>query len=543
MESEIVQVPHFTHEFSLTNKNEDTVKTSAPINFTDEEIKEADKIGKLLQETFHFKKEDKGILTYGRKDIEYTVKGLKTGTMIDLNIVLKISNNENGLRHLSSVNLLNDRDKFRFAAHAREKLFVSETEVLSDLENLTVELEERQEALYMKQNSEVDEIKRVPHIILPDDYTRAVDLLSKRDYLTETLLKDLASMGIVGEERNKQVMLCAGISRRDLSPLHILYVASPGTGKSVTQRAVVELFPLSDWIRISRSTSQVLFYVDRTLLSGIILSLDEVDGMGENIYPYRTLMSERKLELLSTGKDQTGNHKAFRRVVEGSCSVFLATTDINKIDPETRSRMLIIYGDESPEQTRRIMEAQIFFNTKAGRKNRDEFPLIIKRNRDMLHLIEAVPVEFSNTSLMEHVAKRHEYLSERRNFLGFLTLLNSIARSRMYQRKLIDGCVLITKEDVDLAELLTKDIFSAQRCALSGPIQLFYNQIVVFVDLHRGDLKRTEFDFTSRDIREYLGMGHSQVFENLKNLVRLEYITRSKTSRGHFTKYRLADEN
>jgi len=539
MESETVQVPHFTHEFSLTGKKEDTkenVSESAP--YSDEEKQVID----AINESFRFIKEAAGVITYRRKSIEYTIKNLRLGQLIDLRIVLKISDITSSGRYLASVNLLNDREKFRFAQMAREKLDISEQEVISDLETLTVELEERQEGAYMKQQGEVENITRSPYIILLNDKTKAMDCLANRDYLTETLLHDLEHMGVIGEERNKQIMLCAGISRHDSNPMHILMVSSPGTGKSFTQRSVLELFPPCDVLRISRTTNQVLFYVEKGFLNRLILSLDEVSGAGEFLYPFRTMMSEHRLDLLGTGKDETGNHRAFRRVVDAICSVFMATTDINQADAETRSRMVVLYGDESEEQTRRIMEAQLFFSgTKDGRVRRGVIPGIIKKHQDMLYLITGVPVEYHDQAVYEHVKKRQKFLSERRNFPCFLTLLNSIARSRMFQRSLVDGCITITGADVELGERLTNDLFAAQRTALSGPLKMFYGQIVKYVDIHRKNLLRTEYDFTSREIREFTGLGDTQVYKNLKKLVWLEYISK-KGANGVQCKYRLLDE-
>ena len=540
MESETVPVPHFTHEFSLTNKKEVTEENvSESAHNSDEEKQVVD----AINESFRFIKETAGVITYRRKSIEYTIKNLRLGQLIDLRIVLKIADISSSGRYLSGVNLLSDREKYRFAQMAREKLDISEQDVLSDLEILTIELEERQEVSYMKQQEEVENITRTPYIILATDKKKAMDCLANRDYLTETLLHDLEHMGVIGEERNKQIMLCAGISRHDSNPMHVLMVSSPGTGKSFTQRSVLELFPPCDVLRISRTTNQVLFYVDKGFLNRLILSLDEVSGVGEYLYPFRTMMSEHRLDLLGTGKDETGNHRAFRRVVDAKCSVFMATTDINQADAETRSRMVILYGDESEEQTRRIMEAQLFFSgTKDGRVRRSIIPGIIKKHQDMLHLITGMPVEYHNQAVYEHVKKRQKFLSERRNFPCFLTLLNSIARSRMFQRSLVDGCITVTSADVELGERLTNDLFSAQRSALSGPLKLFYEKVVEYVDMNRNNFSKTEFDFFSRELQELTGLGETQVYKNLKRLVRLEYLSQSKGVRGQFTSYRLVDE-
>lgn len=391
------------------------------------------------------------------------------------------------------------------------------------------------------------------HILIPSEESKARDVLARRDFLTETLLSKTEKMGVVGEENNKMLFAIAGISRLDQTPLHVLSVSRAGTGKSFTQKSILNLFPESEVLRLSRTTPQVLYYM-RESLSGKIISIDEVSGALDSMYSLRSLMSEYKLDLLATGIDLTGNYSAQRRQIEARSSVFLSTTDMSSIDAETRSRMVCVHGDETPDQTKRIKEALIFLNgTQAGAERRREFSKIVKALRDQLHLIRGIKVLFKDEEAMKSAISENHSLSERRNYSGFLTVIRNIARSRMFQRRIevVGGeeTIFVHKDDVELARKLSGEIVSFQYRDLSGALLTFYQEI----ERHVREKWKTLNDetnvlnplarvtFTAREIREKFQWGHTSTHNYLTALVRLDYL--SKTGRnGELVRYHLAAE-
>jgi len=488
-----------------------------------------------------------GIMQFQCVDREYIVKKLRRDTLLNLKVTLKLL--VGGRYFLEAVNLESTREREFFCRHAKDRIgtTVSEYDLLADLESLTYYLEAFQQDLFIKLQEDADSYMNTPHIMTPEEKETAITLITENDYLTEIFLPDMQARGLRGERNNILIYMIAGVSRLDPYPVHVLVVAPFGSGKSELQKSVVMLLPKKDVFRLSRTTEQVLFYVDEDGLFQKVVSIDEIDGTGENRYTLRTLMSERKLEILYTDKNELGQLKAKHKLVKGPTSVFLATTDIDKIDEETLSRMLILYGDESVEQTRNIMDSQFLHdNTEEGDRLKEMEPALIKKHQDIHSVIEPLRVYFPK-ELRKYILEMDEKLTARRNFRAYGTVVRSIARTRMFRRKRYkkpngEEYIIVEKEDIELANELLAPVFADLQADLKGTLKIFYDKIVQYVDSVRGNQKRSEVEFTARQIREYTGLGHSQTHINLEKLVRMEYLVKLRGKNGLTFVYRLLDD-
>lgn len=486
-------------------------------------------------------------LTYQIQDRKYIVRNFTRKLIGNLKILLHIEN-KNGY-HFTNTDLGSSRARRIFASQTRERLIVSEAETDVELEQLAMKLIKVQEQAYKEkkdQDSE-DTFERV-YIVTPSREHTAIDLLTNRCYLTETLLPDLENLGVCGEEQNKQLYTIAGMSRMDDNPLHILVVSSSGTGKSYVQKCTLDLFPAKDVRRLSRTTAQVLFYVEKDYLMEKILSIDEMEGMMDSLYSFRILMSEKKLELLTTGKNEKGGNIAQRRLIPGPTAVFLATTSIDRVDLETRSRMIITFGDESEQQTERIKRMHMKMdNTKEGRLLKMKRGEIIQKHQDILHMIKPIDVYYASKELEEKVMQHDNHLSQRRKFPGLTSIIRNIARINMYHKKIYNDFGIdyayIDERDYELAMQIAQGILGNQMKDLTGALLIFYRKIVEYVDKVRGDVPRVETAFSIRNIREYTGMGNTQTYDNIIKLLKLEYLKAVCGKNGSRMKFQLTDEN
>ncbi|HBE02518.1 MAG TPA: hypothetical protein DC049_08585 [Spirochaetia bacterium] len=343
-----------------------------------------------------------------------------------------------------------------------------------------------------------------PYQITEERIKKAIENLKAKDYLTETLPEDMEYIKVVGEEDNKILYTLAILSRFEDKPLHVLIIARSGIGKSYIQKMILKLHPEEDWIRISSATKQVLYYVPKNAFVGKCISIDETSGVHEEaFYTVRTFKSEGKLELLTTEKDANGANHAKRKIVDGPVSILLSTTNFNSVDNETRSRMIVTYGDESDEQTKKIIDAEFFMNnTVEGQKRKKEIPVILQKHKDMMFVLrETQNIEFvyENEELEKRVKLTDEDIQSRRNISLFTTMIRCIARTRYFRRQseTKDGKVKgkITKEDVELAEKLIAKILLNQTADIKGSTQDFYNKICILVDSKRKNIPRNEQEF------------------------------------------------
>ena len=109
-----------------------------------------------------------------------------------------------------------------------------------------------------------------------------------------------------------------------------------------------------------------MFYKGEDSLRHKVLAVEELAGAQGADYAIRNLISAKKLVIESTIKNPlTGKLETQVNTVHGPTAVFQTTTN-PRTDAETRSRFILISVDESPEQTRAILEAQRHSHTLRG---------------------------------------------------------------------------------------------------------------------------------------------------------------------------------
>ena len=150
------------------------------------------------------------------------------------------------------------------------------------------------------------------------------------------------------------------MSRLQPDPLALLVLSRSGAGKTSLQDAVCKFIPPESVIQYTRMTGQSLFYREQNALKNKVLAIEEEDGMREAMYSIKTLISSQKLSIAATRTDaKTGKFSVDEYTVYGPVVVMVSTTNPDALDDETKQRFLILTIDESPEQTRSILQAQI----------------------------------------------------------------------------------------------------------------------------------------------------------------------------------------
>jgi len=522
--------------------------------FVIEKLPDINNIGsnnKLTTEYCKLITDNHGILEYQISDRQYKIKNFKRTVMSDLRIFLAVSKDEK--KYFANVDLCGEKSRTYFAENARERLGVSAFDIASDLEQLALNLDDLQESGYLKNTGmDEEELFAGPYEITEERYAQAVKNLTDKDYLTQTLPADMEYIKVVGEEENKILYAIAILSPKIAEQsIHILMTSLSGAGKSHVQKWIVTFFPAEDVSRISGASQQVLFYTEKDALKGKAISIDEDEGLQKSKYAIRTMMSEGRLELWVTEKDLNGKNRAVCKKNDGPCSILVSSTSLHSMDRETRSRMINAYGDESPEQTKTVQEAQVFMKyTKEGRMRTKEIPAIQQKHQDMMYVLRStknIKVEYRAAEQLKRVKLADDDIRSRRNCSIFMAVIEVIVKTRIYRKEIFtengDRCIFVDDEDIDLGEKLIKKIFINQSADLKGALLRFYLQIALYVDSKRGEVPRNEHEFKGREIRAYTKLSKTEANENFQELVELEYLIRVRSKRGADTVYRLCDND
>ena len=188
---------------------------------------------------------------------------------------------------------------------------------------------------------------------------KAVDLLRSSRFFFK-LLAALAREGLVGEQRNALVIFVVAVSRLLSKPLNLFVKGQSSSGKNHTVKKVLRLIPAKYIYEITNSSARAWDYMGKQLQHKIVFFQEESVAFGGKQHPARLLISEGRLQRMIAvhkGKGHKG-HTTKKQVTEGPVACISTTTkDQLQVDDETRH--LSVWADETPEQTERIIRAQM----------------------------------------------------------------------------------------------------------------------------------------------------------------------------------------
>jgi len=254
----------------------------------------------------------------------------------------------------------------------------------------------------------------------------------KSPTLIQDIKDDFDALGMVGEEKGKLLCYLGTISRLLSHPLGVLIISRSGAGKTTLQDAVCSLVPDESLVKYTRLTGQALFYKESESLKHKVLAIEEEEGMQQAIYAIRTLQSSQCLRVATTRSDpKTGKLKTEEYTVEGPVFIYIATTNPDALDAETKNRFIILTIDESTEQTKRIMDLYRYSFTLAGKLESRDSDSIIKRHQNMQRLLKPMEVINNHAPYLDYAVDR---LQMRRELKKYFTLIESIALLRQYQK-------------------------------------------------------------------------------------------------------------
>jgi hypothetical protein len=455
--------------------------------------------------------------------------------------------------HVDSVDLYSARGRTVFAAQAAAELDGRSAANVS--EALAREIGRELGRVLLAVEQAITERERqasAPRQIVPTmteaEHDAALGLLQSPE-LIPCILADFAAVGLVGEDTNKLVGYLAAVSRKLDRPLGVVIQSSSAAGKSTLMDAVLSFVPEEDKVKYSAMTGQSLFYMGETNLKHKALAIVEEEGASRASYALKLLQSEGELTIASTGKDPTsGNLITQQYRAEGPVALLLTTT-ARDIDEELMNRCLVLAVDEGREQTRAIHERQRARRTLDGMFANRQRQALIALHQNAQRLLR--PLDVLNP-FAQFLTFPDQTTRLRRDHEKYLTLIDVIAFVHQYQRPVRVAeragqrveYIEATLADIELANEIAHDVLGRSLDELPPQTR----RLLQLIDGHVGaecqrlGLRRSEYRFARRTLREAIAWGDTQLRLHLERLVELEYlIPRRDGAGGKFT-YELAYE-
>lgn len=441
--------------------------------------------------------------------------------------------------HVDTLDLYAARLRAAYLKQAAAELAFAEDTLKRDLGAVLLKLE----AL---QAERVNAKPTTPALTMTAEEKAAALALLRDPALIDRIVGDLSLCGVVGEESNKLMAYLACLSRKQEKPLAVVIQSTSAAGKSTLMDAVLSLMPSEDRVHYSAMTGQSLFYMGEIGLKHKILAIAEEHGVQEAAYALKLLQSQGELTIASTGKDPvSGRLVTHEYTVEGPVMLFLTTTAI-EVDEELLNRCLVLTVNESREQTRAIHALQRKRRTLAGLLERKEREALVKTHQNAQRLLRPLPV-------VNPYAERLSFLDAaartRRDHEKYLSLIDSIALLRQYQREIkttdspsgVVEYVEATIDDIALANELAHRVLGHSLDELPPQTRRLLTLLLEMVEAQCAarQVKRSEYRFSRREVREYTGFGHTQLRLHLDRLVAMEYLLVHRGTRGASFVYEL----
>lgn len=292
--------------------------------------------------------------------------------------------------------------------------------------------------------------------------------LAREPSVIETFKEAVRYLGVVGEEDTAILLFLALTSRLFDKSVSVAIKGLSSSGKSWIVEQTLKFFPPEAFIKFTALSEKAIVhskepFKNRTLIFYEVTALRE--GNEDNLTSYfvRTLLSEGHLVYEYTaGTPNTGFHTE-RVVKEGPTNVVFTTTR-TKVHPENETRCLSLNTDDSPEQTKAVLEQLAV----------EEAPDVDLRpwhelQRWLQHDAErrvTIPFAKALAVLVPPVAVRL-----RRDFAAVLALIRAHAMLHQFNRELDrTGQVVATIEDYDAVRRVIADVVSEGVEALVPPL-------------------------------------------------------------------------
>jgi hypothetical protein len=468
-------------------------------------------------------------LTYKYEQLDFTILGgIKLDTMNSMRATIKVKHYHQEQRH--TLDLYNNNAVQRFLKTTAEHLEVGMQYIQKATGALVNELESYRLAEMERQKQGATTVK----ILSEAEITEAKNFLKQPDLLKLTN-ETLGLSGIVGEDINRLIMYLIFTTRKLNNPLHIISLASSGTGKSYLQEKVSQCMPDEDKKEITALSPNSFYYQGQQDLKQKLILLEDLTGAESSMYPIRELQSKKYIIKEVSHKNSKGDTITITKKVEGPVCIAACTTD-EQIYEDNANRSFLIYLDDSKEQDERIMHYQR--RSHAGKINRDEEQQAKQVLQNVQRLLKPVTVI---NPYAEHLQLPGEVFKKRRTNAHYLQFIEAITFYKQYQKQ--EHCdpqtgelfIHTDIEDIKEANDLIRHILLRKSDELNGATRAHYERVKQYLE------QTKESSFINRDIRQAFRIPATTIRRYHTTLIENNYIKKTTTDKAKGYRYEITN--
>lgn len=283
-----------------------------------------------------------------------------------------------------------------------------------------------------------------PKVLVSEEERKVAVEFLKSANLLDQIAADLEELGWVGEPHLKRLLYLIGVSRKLPKPLSAAMRAPSGSGKSHGMETTALLTPPEDVLHLSRLTDSSLYYQNDALKHRLLV-IDEAEGLSRDVcVALRVLQSRGSLTQSAVDRDADG--QVVTKFLESQGPVAILTSSAGAMEQQLLSRCYDLTVDDSAEQTAKILESQRRTRCDAHHHGKQE--KIIQRHHALQRVLESKPVVIPYCGRIEFPSSSPKYRREQERFL---CLIEASALLHQFQRTNVDGCVVASVDDFNIA--------------------------------------------------------------------------------------------
>jgi energy-coupling factor transporter ATP-binding protein EcfA2 len=442
-----------------------------------------------------------------------------------------MSQNESCLRYGGKVDLYDDDSMEKYCNKASRKLGLDAMEMQLDLNKLSdlmeaYRLELIEEKQRLKQAGRKDRSRK---LLQKREKEQALKLL-KTSNLLEKLNELIGQAGVVGEERNRLLLLLCSLSYKTESPLHVLIQGSSGSGKTLLLRKIAKMIPEEDRFVYTSLTPMNLYYRGDELKHAF-LAIEDYDGLPEDArYALRELQTGDGLRRGSSQQGEDGETQSRDIVSKGPIASVMCTTH-GEIYEDNMNRCFLLIVDESEQQTNKILNYQAA--KRRGEINKNRELEVLEQLQNMSRLLRKMQLI---NPFAGKVNLPKDIPNQRRLNDLFLNLINLIAWLHQYQRTQDSlGRIVATVEDLKSACSLLLGTFIQKSDDLNSKLRKFFERLKKYVLEQGGETYR----FSRQEVRLALRISRTAQHRLFEELEDLEYIRQAGGSKFRGYQYEI----
>lgn len=414
----------------------------------------------------------------------------------------------------TTLDLYNDTQTDKLIRTLCDKWELKLVDVSKSLHNLTLQLEDYrlQELRYQGRQ------KIQPFTISEEERKKALAFLKHKNLLN-SLVAQLNTTGILGEDENAVILFLALASYKFSNPFSVLCLAKSGIGKSYILQKLSECMPNGSYSFHTKISANALYYFDSSSIQGKALMIEDLEWTTQMLQPLATLQTQGRLVNTRATKDKDGMlHSTTFEVVANLCLLACAYSDKNF--EEISLPFLCIHLNHSHHQDILVMEYQK--KCKAGQIKTDEVKAAQQLLKSVIATLQNVSVinPFATLiNLPEDVAYPRKSLLLLLNFIDIITYFFQYQREQHIDKSTGEVFVKTHPKDIELAFRFLKNNLFRRADELSASARGFYNWLAKFLE----EAKTNQF--TALDIRKAKAIHPRTLNRYLQELKLFSYIT------------------